>query len=193
MRSCGSAHVELHDAKSCSTRGAEQQAAHGISACRQCATQPTAWSYTHAAKRPMVREPQPWDKSYSAGRHSLSGVMPRSLMMSNPVISSDKVEGTAVYNPNGEKLGSIDDLMIDKRSGLVRYAALEFGGFLGMGSDRYPVPWSMLTYDTNLNGYVVPLQKSQLEKAPRYPQAEMPDYDDDYGRKVYDYYGVSWQ
>jgi sporulation protein YlmC with PRC-barrel domain len=114
-------------------------------------------------------------------------------MSSNPVISSDKVEGTAVYNSNGEKLGSIDDLMIDKRSGLVRYAALEFGGFLGMGSDRYPIPWSMLTYDTNLNGYVVPLQKTQLEEAPRYPQAEVPEYDDAYGRKVYDYYGVSWQ
>jgi sporulation protein YlmC with PRC-barrel domain len=113
--------------------------------------------------------------------------------MSNPVISSDKVEGTAVYNSNGEKLGSIDDLMIDKRSGLVRYAVLEFGGFLGMGSDRYPIPWSRLTYDTNLDGYVVPLQKAELEKAPRYSEAEVPEYDDDYGRKVYDYYGVSWQ
>jgi sporulation protein YlmC with PRC-barrel domain len=113
--------------------------------------------------------------------------------MSNPVISSDKVEGTAVYNSNGEKLGSIDDLMIDKRSGLVRYAVLEFGGFLGMGSDRYPIPWSRLTYDTNLDGYVVPLQKAELEKAPRYSEAEVPAYDDDYGRKVYDYYGVSWQ
>jgi sporulation protein YlmC with PRC-barrel domain len=113
--------------------------------------------------------------------------------MSNPVISSDKVEGTAVYNSNGDKLGSIDDLVIDKRSGQVRYAALEFGGFLGMGTDRYPVPWNMLKYDTNLDGYVVPLTESQLEKAPRYREDEgRPDYADDYGRKVYDYYGVAW-
>src|SRR4029453_6661371 len=113
--------------------------------------------------------------------------------MSNPCISSSKVAGTAVYNANGEKLGSVDDIMIDKRSGLVRYAALEFGGFLGMGSDRYPIPWGMLSYDTNLNGYVVPLKKAQLEGAPRYPQSEVPEYDDEYGRKVYDYYGVAWQ
>lgn len=113
-------------------------------------------------------------------------------MSSNPVISSDKVEGTAVYSGNGDKLGSIDDLMIDKRSGQVRYAALEFGGFLGIGTDRYPIPWSMLTYDTNLDGYVVPLHEDQLEKAPRYAQEERPDYNDDYGRKVYDYYGVAW-
>ncbi|HXD07235.1 MAG TPA: PRC-barrel domain-containing protein [Burkholderiaceae bacterium] len=113
-------------------------------------------------------------------------------MMSNPVISSDKVEGTAVYNGAGDKLGSIDDLMIDKRSGLVRYAVLEFGGFLGMGADRYPVPWPMLKYDTVKDGYVVPLEKEQLDKAPRYPQSQTPAYTDDYGHSVYDYYGVGW-
>ncbi|MGN6831389.1 PRC-barrel domain-containing protein [Paucibacter sp. M5-1] len=111
---------------------------------------------------------------------------------SNPVISSDKVEGTAVYNPNGDKLGSIDDLMIDKRSGMVRYASLEFGGFMGIGTDRYPLPWSLLKYDTALDGYVVPLQKDQLESAPRYAQSDAPEYTDEYGRKVYDYYGVNW-
>ena len=64
------------------------------------------------------------------------------------VICSDKVEGTSVYNNAGDKLGSIDNLMIDKRSGQVRYAVLEFGGFLGMGTDRYPLPWNLLKYDT---------------------------------------------
>src|SRR5580765_2957200 len=87
--------------------------------------------------------------------------------MSSPCISSTKVSGTAVYNANGDKLGSIDDLIIDKVSGQVRYAALEFGGFLGLGTDRYPLPWSMLKYDTGFDGYVVPLHKEQLEKAPR--------------------------
>jgi len=113
-------------------------------------------------------------------------------MIANPVISSDKVEGTTVYNTNGDKLGSIDDLMIDKRSGLVRYAALEFGGFLGLGTDRYPIPWSILKYDTTLDGYVVPMDKSQLENAPHYEPTATPDYTDEYGRKVYDHYGVNW-
>ena len=112
--------------------------------------------------------------------------------MSNPVISSDKVEGTAVYNAAGDKLGSIDDLVIDQRSGLVRYAALEFGGFLGMGTDRYPIPWSMLKYDTEKDGYVVPLAEDQLKKAPKYAKADEPNYTDEYGRGIYDYYGVGW-
>jgi sporulation protein YlmC with PRC-barrel domain len=112
--------------------------------------------------------------------------------MSNPVIRSDKVEGTTVYSPDGGKLGSIDHLVIDKRTGVVRYAALEFGGFLGLGTDRYPIPWRVLTYDTGLDGYIVPLEQEQLEKAPRFGQQDAPDYNDDYDRRVHDYYGVTW-
>lgn len=108
------------------------------------------------------------------------------------VISSDKVEGTKVYNPAGEKLGTVDDLMIDKVSGQIRYAVLEFGGFLGMGTDRYPLPWNMLKYDTTQEGYVVPLDKDKLESAPRFAETEVPEFDDQYGKRVYDYYGVNW-
>ena len=104
------------------------------------------------------------------------------------VISSDRVEGTTVYNTAGEKLGSIDDLMIDKVSGQVRYAVMEFGGFLGMGTDRYPIPWSMLKYDTSQDGYVVPLDKARLEGAPRYADDRVPDYDDTYRAAVDKYY-----
>jgi len=105
------------------------------------------------------------------------------------VISSDRVEGTTVYNAAGDKLGTIDDLMIDKVSGQVRYAVMEFGGFLGMGTDRYPVPWNMLKYDTAQDGYVVPLEKAQLEGAPRYGSETTPDYDDTYRSTVDRYYG----
>jgi len=112
--------------------------------------------------------------------------------LASTVISSDRVEGTDVYNPAGDKLGSIDHLVIDKRSGQVRYAVLEFGGFLGMGTDRYPLPWSVLKYDTAQDGYVVPLDKAKLEKAPRYASDTRPEYDADYGREVYGYYGQAW-
>jgi sporulation protein YlmC with PRC-barrel domain len=104
------------------------------------------------------------------------------------VISSDKVEGTNVYNGSGDKLGSIDDLMIDKRTGHIRYAVLEFGGFLGMGTDRYPIPWAVLRYDTEKDGYVIPLDKGTLEKAPRYQREAVPVYDNDYGSRIDRYY-----
>jgi sporulation protein YlmC with PRC-barrel domain len=56
------------------------------------------------------------------------------------LIASDKVEGTSVYDRNGTKLGSVCNLMVDKRSGQVAYAVLSFGGFLGMGTSYHPLP-----------------------------------------------------
>lgn len=108
------------------------------------------------------------------------------------VISSDKVEGTSVYNEAGDKLGSVDELMIDKVSGKVQYAVLEFGGFLGMNTDRYPIPWSMLKYDTSKDGYVVPLDKAKLEGAPKYAEVDVPAYTTDYGRRVNSHYGMDF-
>ena len=64
------------------------------------------------------------------------------------LIGSDKVEGTAVYGADETQIGSIERVMIDKRSGKVSYAVLSFGGFLGIGDDHYPLPWESLKYDT---------------------------------------------
>lgn len=108
------------------------------------------------------------------------------------IISSDKVNGTNVYNPNGEKLGSIDSLMIDKISGQVRYAVMEFGGFLGIGTDNYPIPWDSLKYEPNMGGYVVSVSKEQLEDAPSYARGMAWDYTDENRRRVNDYYGVPY-
>ncbi|HZG33131.1 PRC-barrel domain containing protein [Sphingopyxis sp. YF1] len=108
------------------------------------------------------------------------------------LIASDKVEGTAVYNPQDEKLGSIANVMIDKYSGKADYAVLQFGGLFGLGSDHYPIPWDMLTYDTDKGGYVVNLTKEQVEGAPRHARDDSPEYTDEYGRTIYGYYGLSY-
>ncbi len=84
------------------------------------------------------------------------------------LIGSDKVEGTAVYGANDEQIGSIERVMIEKISGCVSYAVLSFGGFLGMGSDHYPLPWDSLKYDTQLGGYRTGITVEQLENAPKY-------------------------
>ena len=67
---------------------------------------------------------------------------------------------------------------------------MKFGGFLGMGTDRYPIPWTMLKYDTSQDGYVVPLDKAQLDAAPRYVNEDVPEYDDTYRANVDKYYGL---
>jgi len=106
------------------------------------------------------------------------------------LIGSDKVDGTAVYGADGEKIGSIERLMIDKISGKVAYAVLSFGGFLGMGEDYYPVPWSTLDYDTNLGGYRVNFTKDQLDQAPKYSESQGWNWSRENDRRVYDYYGA---
>ena len=73
------------------------------------------------------------------------------------LISADKVIGTAVYNRQGDRLGSVYGLMLNKLNGQVAYAVMSFGGFLGIGENYHPLPWRMLTYDTSLGGYVVDL------------------------------------
>lgn len=105
------------------------------------------------------------------------------------VISSDKIEGTTVYNTDGDKLGSIDDLMIDKTSGRIRFAVLEFGGFLGIGTDRYPMPWHLLAYDAAKEGYVVPIDQERLHEAPQYGEGKAPPFTDEYNEMINAYYG----
>ncbi|HSJ79449.1 MAG TPA: PRC-barrel domain-containing protein [Erythrobacter sp.] len=107
------------------------------------------------------------------------------------LIASNKVEGTAVYDLGGERLGTVTNFMVEKRSGQAEYAVMQFGGFLGIGADHYPIPWSMLNYSTDHGGYVVDLDKDTLEDAPRYGDQE-PTYDPQYNQQVYSYYGVTY-
>ena len=108
----------------------------------------------------------------------------------NPLISSDRVEGTNVYNNQGDKLGSVDCVMLDKQQGKVAYAVMSFGGFLGIGEKRHPLPWQTLTYDEQNDGYVVNLTKDQLEKAPTLDRGDYDRLKDRvYGASIYSHYG----
>jgi hypothetical protein len=109
------------------------------------------------------------------------------------LIGSDKVEGTYVYDAKGEHIGSIERVMIDKRSGQVAYAVLSFGGFLGIGTDYYPIPWASLSYDTSLGGYHTTITEQQLQGAPKYTGNSWDWEDRIRGRQVYDYYGTPWR
>jgi hypothetical protein len=105
------------------------------------------------------------------------------------LIGSDKVDGTAVYGADDRKIGSVQRVMIDKISGKVAYAVISFGGFLGMGEDYYPLPWSNLKYDTSLGGYRVGITEDQLKGAPKYTRSAEWDWSDrGRDRQVYDYY-----
>ncbi len=109
------------------------------------------------------------------------------------LLASDKAEGTAVYDRQGDRLGSVYNVMIDKYSGQVAYAVMSFGGFLGIGERYHPLPWRMLTYDTGLGGYVVDVTRERLESGPAHGRDEAPwSSNPDYGRDVYSQYGLPY-
>lgn len=106
------------------------------------------------------------------------------------LIGSDKVEGTAVYDADGQKIGLIERVMIDKLSGEVPYAVLSFGGFLGIGDDHYPLPWASLKYNTGLGGYQILIPIGKLKDGPKFaPDAEW-DWSTARARGLGDYYGA---
>ena len=109
---------------------------------------------------------------------------------SGELISSDRVEGTNVYDRAGNHLGSIESLMITKVEGKVAYAVLSFGGFLGLGPEHFPVPWAELSYSPEQGGYIVSLTEEQLRGAPRYGAETEADWTDDEWRGSVDrHYG----
>jgi hypothetical protein len=85
---------------------------------------------------------------------------------SHPVITSDRVEGTAVFNPQGHQIGTIKRLLIEKVSGRVIYVDVTFGGFLGMGVHHHTIPWDKLAYDRGYQGYRTDITEAQVRAAP---------------------------
>src|SRR5215212_1651246 len=92
---------------------------------------------------------------------------------SHPLIESDHIEGTAVFDANGKRIGSIKRLVIEKISGHVVYAVTRFGGFLGVGSEAHTIPWEQLHYDPKLHGYHTTITEEQLRKAPEFSRRDV--------------------
>jgi sporulation protein YlmC with PRC-barrel domain len=81
-------------------------------------------------------------------------------------IRAKKVIGTNVKDTTGQKIGQIEDVILDKMSNNIMFAVVGFGGFLGMAEKYHPIPWSSLDYDETENAYVVSYSKDQLKAAP---------------------------
>ena len=107
------------------------------------------------------------------------------------LISSDKVAGTSVYDRNGNNLGTISNVMLDKRSGQVAYAVLSFGGFLGIADKLFAVPWKALKLDTENKRFILNVDKERLEAAPGFDKDDWPNMaDPTWQNTINSYYGT---
>jgi len=108
------------------------------------------------------------------------------------LIASDKVEGTAVRRSDGEKLGSIKRVMIDKGTGKVAYAVMTFGGFLGIGDEHSALPWSVLRYNLDLDAYELNVTEDQLRNSPGLTTGwDTGVIGRDWERNIHEYYKAS--
>lgn len=110
------------------------------------------------------------------------------------VLSASTIIGDKVLNTAGEHLGNIKELMIDLDGGLIAYAVLSFGGFLGMGDKLFAIPWEALTVDTDNHTLILDVDKEVLKNAPGFDKDNWPDnakYEAGWLLGVYEYYGYS--
>ncbi len=121
---------------------------------------------------------QDWDED--EGKHKYRRVM-----------SAGTLSGDRVRNSAGEDLGKIEEIMLDVPTGRVAYAVLSFGGFLGMGSKLFAVPWQALTLNERDHEFILNMDKQKLENAPGFDKDNWPDMaDPNFGQQIYDYYGA---
>lgn len=123
--------------------------------------------------------------AYGIYHRSTEGGPGPDLMGANTLIGND------VYNHKSEDLGDIKEIMLDIRTGKVRYAVLSFGGFLGMGEKLFAVPWAALTLDTMNKRFVLKVEKEKLSSAPGFDKDKWPDMADrSWSEEIHAYYEV---
>lgn len=102
-----------------------------------------------------------------------NGVNPGSALL-----SATSIVGDDVCNLKHDKLGKIEDIMLDLQNGTIRYAVLSSGGFLGMGDRLFAVPWQALKQDREHKRFTLDIETERLKKAPGFDKENWPDMAD---------------
>lgn len=106
------------------------------------------------------------------------------------VLSATTMIDDDVVNPQGEELGTIEELMIDLDLGRIAYAVLSFGGFLGLGDKLFAIPWDALQLDAEEERFVLDVDKEMLEDAPGFNKDDWPEtIERQWLGEVYTFYG----
>lgn len=122
----------------------------------------------------------------------MNNIIPSSRLGSR-VLSASTLSGDDVYDPRGEKLGSIKELMLDIENGKVCYAVLSFGGFLSLGEKLFAVPWSALKVDTENKRFIMDTTEERMKNAPGFDSDNWPNMaDTSWEKSIYSYYDTRY-
>jgi sporulation protein YlmC with PRC-barrel domain len=102
---------------------------------------------------------QTWPTRIGEATTGTAGAAPQ-----HNVLPMSNVTGMDVHNKQGERLGQIDDVVI-QRDGSLSYAVIAHGGFLGIGDNYVAVPWDRLNFDAQRQALVLDVTRQQLGTA----------------------------
>jgi len=91
---------------------------------------------------------------------------------------ASKIIGTNVRNRQGDKIGDVEDIVLD-RNGNIAYAVVSTGGFLGIGDRLHAVPWKSLIPVANEDHFMLDMDRKRLEAAPGFPMMKWPNFNDE--------------
>ena len=106
------------------------------------------------------------------------------------VLSASTILGTPVTNPDGENLGKIEDIVLDLEMGVISYAVLSFGGFMGMGNKLFAIPWQALEPSDTEDKFKLDVTEESLKSAEGFDKDNWPEMDRNWDRQIHDYYGI---
>jgi sporulation protein YlmC with PRC-barrel domain len=132
------------------------------------------------------------DKKYEVD--NLTGINHEGTLANHPVqrLTASSIIGDGVENNEGEKLGEIDNLMVNVHTGHVEYAVIEFGSFLGIGGKLFAIPFRELRINPAKKVFVLNRDKDYLKKSPGFDKTHWPDTNDHYYDYVDNYYGAEY-
>lgn len=114
--------------------------------------------------------------------------------MEHAVLSSSTLSGDDVVNRDGNKLGSLKEIMIDFDRGEVAYGVVSRGGFAGVGEKLFAVPWELFSLDTEAHELILDIAEDVLDNSPGFDADNWPSFGDfEWRTDVHEYYGLDPQ
>ena len=109
--------------------------------------------------------------------------------MNTMIVNSNDVVGVEVENLQGEDLGEVEAIMLNKIDGQVSYVVLTSGGFLGMGNKLFALPWSIFSYNPEREKFTINIDKERLKNSPGFDKDHWPDMNSaTWGKEIREYY-----
>jgi hypothetical protein len=110
------------------------------------------------------------------------------------LMGSDTLLHSEVYNAHGDRLGDIQEFLVDMATGTICYAVLSLGGLPDIGNKLFAVPWSALILDANWHRFVLHVTKEKFKDAPGFDKDHWPVIaDQSWAKGVHRFYGTTYR